>query len=114
MSKIFQDWEPVILKKTVKKINSQSNISNNNPVSSIKIYNDNDDINPDIIPKTITLEYGKKIQQARNTLKITQKELAQKLNITVDIIKKYESGEGIKNGNIITKINRFLNITNKA
>lgn len=114
MSKIYQDWEPVILKKNIKKTNSQSIISNNNPISSIKIYNDDDDVNPEIIPKTVTLDYGKKIQQARNTLKITQKELAQKLNITVDIIKKYESGEGIKNSNIITKINRFLNITNKT
>lgn len=112
MNKNYQDWTPVVLKKN-KTNKTNTNIQcNYNPISSTKIYND-DDVNPDIIPKTVTLDYGKKIQQARNALNITQKDLAQKLNITVDIIKNYESGNGIKNSNIITKINRFLNITNK-
>jgi len=112
MNTIYQDWVPVVLKKNIKKNNSQSSsCNNNNPISSTKIYND-DNQDPEIIPKTVSLNYGKKMQQARNQLKLTQKDLALKLNITVDIIKKYESGEGIKNSNIITKINRFLNIQN--
>jgi ribosome-binding protein aMBF1 (putative translation factor) len=98
---IDSDWITVSYKKknsSIKYINK----------SNINIENKYDDV---LSPIIVTKEYGLRIQQARMLLNISQRELAYKLNIHINIINDYENGIGIKHNNIINKINNFLNIT---
>ena len=69
----FQDWEPVVLKKT--KVHKQVNTQNQPGFKEyIKLVEDD-------IPKLnkITREYSQAIVDGRKALNITQKELAQKM-----------------------------------
>lgn len=102
MSKIYQDWKPVVLTK-------------HQPIKKNLIYNKQiiEDNNEIVVPKTVTKEYGLKVQQYRNVMNLNQKDLAQKLNIPLEQIRNIENGTALKNGTLITKINRFLKITNK-
>ena len=56
----------------------------------------------------ITLSVAKKISQARNEKKLTQKELAQKLFLPFKIIQDYEAGKAIPNAIILNKIEKIL------
>lgn len=49
------------------------------------------------------------IQQKRQSKGLTQKDLANKLNIPIKTINEIESGKGKKNPQITNRINRFLN-----
>lgn len=66
-----------------------------------------DDINK---PKNISLELGKLISKKRNSKKITQKEFAIKINENFHVINDYESGKAIPNKNILTKMEKVLEI----
>eukprot|EP00588_Corethron_pennatum_P015486 CAMPEP_0194266246 /NCGR_PEP_ID=MMETSP0169-20130528/1207_1 /TAXON_ID=218684 /ORGANISM="Corethron pennatum, Strain L29A3" /LENGTH=185 /DNA_ID=CAMNT_0039006885 /DNA_START=120 /DNA_END=677 /DNA_ORIENTATION=+ len=52
---------------------------------------------------------SKAIQQARMAQKMSQKDLATKINEKPQIIGEYESGKAVPNGQIISKIERALN-----
>ena len=81
----FQDWEPVVLKKT--KVHKQVNTQNQPGFKEyIKLVEDD-------IPKLnkITREYSQAIVDGRKALNITQKELAQKMCVKDNIIKEYEN-----------------------
>jgi ribosome-binding protein aMBF1 (putative translation factor) len=58
-------------------------------------------------------ELGKLIQSRRLSQNMTQKILAQKLNIPVKMINEIESGKAKHNPQVISKIKRILNISNK-
>ena len=51
---------------------------------------------------------SKAIQQARMAKKMTQKELATKMNEKPQVVGEYESGKAIPNGQIISKMERVL------
>jgi ribosome-binding protein aMBF1 (putative translation factor) len=57
----------------------------------------------------IPIEYGLKIKEYRINNKLTQIDLANKLNIQVNILNDYENGIGIKNKTIILKLDELLN-----
>jgi ribosome-binding protein aMBF1 (putative translation factor) len=105
----FQDWEPVVLKKTTvqKQINTQ-----NHPgfKEYIKLVEDD-------IPKLnkITREYAQAIVDGRKALNITQKELAQKMCVKDNIIKEYENcSVGNFNLQFYKRILKALNINPKT
>ena len=54
------------------------------------------------------MEMGKKIAQARCEKKVTQKELANALNLPENIIKNFESGKALYNAVIINKLEKYL------
>ena len=54
----------------------------------------------------ITLPMMKKIQQARVNAGLTQKQLAQALNVKPQIIQSYENGKAIPFGRVIQKIEK--------
>lgn len=60
--------------------------------------------------KHVDREFARKIQQARQKLNLTQKDLAQKMNIPHSIVTKYENGTAISDGPTIQKFQRFLHI----
>ena len=59
--------------------------------------------------KTVTVNFGQTLMKARMAAKITQKELAQKMNVKIAIIKNYESAKAIPNPRIISNLEKYLN-----
>lgn len=101
-----QDWEPVILnnKKKTNNNNSNTDFKKNN-----KLYNDLENEN-DTIKPTVSLSNSLLIQNGRKTKNLTQKQLAQKLNIDSKIIQGYEAGKIVPDVKLMVKIENILNI----
>ena len=94
-----QDWEPVVLKKT----NTNKNVNIKQNTNNI----DNMDVE---IKPTVSLSNSLLIQKARMEKKMSQKELAQKLNIDNKIIQLYESGKVVPEFRLMIKLEKILNI----
>lgn len=60
--------------------------------------------------KKISHDFKIALQKARTEKKFSQKELAQKLNVTPAVIAGYESGKEIPKGDFINKLNRILGV----
>ena len=63
--------------------------------------------------KKFDSEYGKYVQKNRLSRGMTQKDLAQKLNVQVKDINDIESSNGKYNGQLVNKINRIFNVKKK-
>jgi len=61
----------------------------------------------------VKLDISKQIQQKRLEMGMTQKDLANKLNVPIKTIIEIESGKAKKNPQLVSKIKRNLNIFNK-
>ncbi|KAA6404111.1 MAG: putative transcriptional coactivator multiprotein bridging factor [Streblomastix strix] len=59
---------------------------------------------------TITREQGLAIQRARCDQKLTQAQLAQRINEPVKIINEYETGSGVPSNKVLSKLERTLGI----
>ena len=94
-----QDWERVVLKKT----NTNKNVNTKQNTNNI----DNMDVE---IKPTVSLSNSLLIQKARVEKKMSQKELAQKLNIDNKIIQLYESGKVVPEVKLMIKLEKILNI----
>lgn len=115
-----QDWTPVIIGKkrnnqkeltnseTVILKTSQSNKQNKTTTNISKIE---DKMNNDTfeLPK-VTQGLKQQIQQARQEKNLTQKQLAQKCNLTESVIKNYESGNIVPSQGDIDKMSKALGI----
>ena len=116
MSHPHQDWKPVIFNKksttakkstTVTKV-SKGNVNSNNKFSGTgkKLVDDNE---VKRIP-TVGLEIGKQIQAARCAKKMTQKELAQKMNMQPTVVQLHENGKATRNNGLLAKFERALGV----
>ena len=56
-----------------------------------------------------SVNFGQTLMKARMKAKMTQKELAQKMNVKIAIIKNYESAKAIPNPRIISNLEKHLN-----
>lgn len=63
----------------------------------------------DITPIKKFDKLGKEIAQARLNKNLTQKQLAQKLNLPASLIQQIENGSAVYDGNIYGKIKSVLN-----
>ena len=97
-----QDWKQIVFKKKKYKVPPPKPPKN----STFKKI-DGDDPNP---PQSLNHSIKLRIQQARVEKKLTQKQLAQKINLSVHTINEYESGIAIPNRQILSKIGRALGI----
>ena len=110
MSFDHQDFKIITLSKNTK--NLQKNIitrNNNVDLHKIKIENETENFKIPKIPNKLVRE----IIDARNIKKLTQKEMAIKLNIQANIYNDIESGKAIYNQQtkeIIQKIQRLFAI----
>jgi ribosome-binding protein aMBF1 (putative translation factor) len=101
-----QDWEPVVLKKTGKQLEMNKNIVPNKNYKANKNNTANKNISTKVLEddidnfeiKTVSRSLSVQIQQARIAKKITQKELAQKLNSQPSINQSYENCKAVPNG----------------
>jgi putative transcription factor len=84
-----QDWEPVVLTK-------ESKVK---PLIKEK----------ESAQRVMSIDIQQSIQKARLAVKMSQKDLAKKLNVNVDVIINYENGKAIPNNEFISKIEKILN-----
>ncbi len=123
MSFEHQDWNNVVFKKKqsttltnedIRRSNykTKQQVVNNNSKNSVngqKLYKlDNETESFEV--KKVSLSLSRQIQQARLSNKITQKELAQRINVSNKIINDYESGKAIPDNAVKMKIQRALGI----
>jgi len=84
-----QDWAPVVWNKSIDKIK---------PILD----------SPSTV-REMTYSIQKAIQQARLACKMSQKELARQLNVTVTVIIDYENGTAIPHNAFIAKMEKIMN-----
>ncbi len=112
-----QDWTPVVLsgKKPMSKQNGGANTkysieerkSDEAKSAAAKMYalENAETVTVQKIPLSISQE----ISKARMAKNLTQKELAQKLNVQPALITSYENGKAIPDNQMLQKIARELN-----
>ena len=108
-----QDWDPVYLwanKIEANKIEGKK--QEGTPTGKTTEQKINDKVESgNFSHKQMDVRYGKHIQQSRLTHKMTQKDLALKLNISVKLIMEIENGKAKHNGRLMSRINnKLLNI----
>ncbi len=119
MSFSHQDWNPVVIKKNTNA--KQTNPSNlvakqgvnkqQTAIKTEKVWDASDpDGEPETRPVMIDKEFGQQIMKARVAKQMTQKDLANALSLPVSVITDYERGQGVRNGNYVSKIKKYLNI----
>jgi ribosome-binding protein aMBF1 (putative translation factor) len=91
-----QDWEQIVWNK------------NNNTTNNI---NNNINIIKEAAPRVMTVSLQNAIKQGRLNIKMSQKELAQKLNVDISIVIDYENGKASPNNAFISRIEKALNTT---
>ncbi len=101
MSQIVQDWEPMVIRKDTK-----SSVGSIRPPGAKQFDNLNSD-DPDP-PKKPEHDFRVSIAQARQALKLTQKDLAAKINEQVSVIQKLENGTSMPTAAVLSKIKRVL------
>jgi putative transcription factor len=109
--KSMQDWEQLYLTKTNSenktkiKQSSKSSHSTQSNQSTDSTQKEKDEFNL----KKPSLDFQKTLQQARLSLKMTQKDLALKAGIQLNILQGYENGKEIPSNLIISKLEKLLN-----
>jgi len=99
----LQDWTPLVLNKP--KTKHSSSIKD---ASSIKEYNNL--LNDDYVAKNININISNQIKNARCSKSLTQKQLANRLNVKESVINNYESGKIIPNNHTLNQISKILDI----
>lgn len=110
MSHSHQDWNPIVLNPKTNKIPEKNESENKGQIIISQQSKIEADIDAGKLPKTYGHEYGQKVQKARTENKLTQEQLAQKLNIKKDIVQKIENGTGIVDAQICGKLFRVLGV----
>lgn len=108
-----QDWKSVVLKNinavpknAPKNIVKKEDLPRSNVNSSVKLYENDEVLKIKYVPKDIS----QLIINGRVTMKLTRKDLANKLNLKEDIITNIETGKAIYDGNQIARIKKLLNL----
>ena len=107
-----QDWKQVIIntQNKSKQTNNKTNVKklDNNTQKLMKIEKkaDNDELKHERISNKLRTQ----IIQVRNSKNLTQKQLANSINMPLQKISDIESGKAIYNAKDINKIKRYLKI----
>jgi len=104
-----QDWKTITIKKNTKQnvLNATKKV-NNTTLKKISIEKKAD--SDDLKHKQLTKELRQSIQKTRCEKNMTQKELSNRVNLSIQIISDIESGKAIYNEQHINKLKRFLKI----
>ena len=91
----YQDWTPMILNKTVSKgpVVRQVRVEDETEAKRIK---------------KVSTEMRTTIQKKRLALKMTQKQLADAINVRAHVVQEYESGKAVPDSKVINKLTRVL------
>ena len=104
-----QDWKDIVVRKKHDKtiVSNTKKVDNaTQKLLSVEKKADNDELNH----KQLTIELRQSIQKARCEKNMTQKELANRINLSAQIISDIESGKAIYNEHHINKLKRFLKL----
>jgi ribosome-binding protein aMBF1 (putative translation factor) len=100
-----QDWNTIVFSnKNKKKEENEKKTFVNSKTMQLEKKVENDDMKHKFVP----LSMRQDIIKHRNALKLTQKELANRVNLPQSIINEIESGKAIYNHVHINKIKRTL------
>lgn len=80
------------------------------PKSHLQKVEEIDSTDTSLYHKTVNHDISLKIQQARQLKKMTQKELAIKINEKLNVVQDYENGRAIPSKQILNKISKVLGI----
>jgi ribosome-binding protein aMBF1 (putative translation factor) len=115
-----QDWNVITFKKNKgpeKEIQAKSSVitattssTTNKPAWKIEQQVDGDNGKP---LQYISKADSQLIIQGRIAMKLTQKDLACKLNIQIKDIQDIESGKALENKMVLSKIRKMLNLSTK-
>jgi DNA-binding transcriptional regulator YiaG len=97
-----QDWQDFIVKK--KKPTARRTQVSGEVIKKAKL----DAETEGFVHQRVKPELARKIQDYRRDNKLTQSELAHKLNVKDDIVRDYENGSAIPDGKILEKFHRFF------
>ena len=101
-----QDWNTIYVKP--KKTNNQDGGKSKQYVKSKEQKMSESEEEGKLSHKKMDLEFGKTLQKYRLSQGLTQKDIAQKLNIPVKDINEIESGKMKHNGQLMGKIKRLM------
>ena len=101
-----QDWDTIYVKP--KKTNNQDGGKSKQYVKSKEQKMSESEEEGKLTHKKMDLEFGKTLQKYRLSQNMTQKDIAQKLNIPVKDINEIESGKMKHNGQLMGKIKRLM------
>jgi putative transcription factor len=104
-----QDWKDIVVRKKLDKTiasNAKKIDNATQNLLSVEKKADNDELKHD----KINLELRQNIQKGRSSKGLTQKQLANSINMPLQKIQEIESGKAIYNGKDINRIKRFLKI----
>lgn len=101
-----QDWKPVECKP--KHSRSVSKIPKQNPPGTSQ-FRALDSVEPPA-PEKLNVETRIAIQQARMSMKLSQKDLANKCSLPVNLISEYENGKAIPERKILNKLAGVLGV----
>ena len=102
-----QDWTPVVFHKPKQEKNIQPRNVGSGSVLSKKtreLMNTNEIV----VPPKVSVEFRKAMQTARNSKKLSQKQLATILQVPPKTIVEYENGKAIPNNQFIAKMEKAL------
>ncbi len=99
-----QDWEPVVLKKPAHIVpGTKKGLGGG---GGPKLLQEGDEFKLPKIGNNLKVA----IMQARVAKKMSQKDFAQKLGVSVDIVNKYESGRIVPDNKFIAKMEKTLGV----
>jgi len=101
-----QDWNTIYVKP--KKTNNQDGGKSKQYVKSKEQKMSESEEEGKLSHKKMDLEFGKTLQKYRLSQNMTQKDIAQKLNIPLKDINEIESGKMKHNGQLMGKIKRLM------
>ena len=102
-----QDWKQIVIGKKKSKSPEKNKNPENTKLLKLEKKADNDELKHD----KITKELRTKIQQGRASKGLTQKQLANNVNLPLQKIQEIENGKAIYNHKDINKIKRYLRLS---
>jgi ribosome-binding protein aMBF1 (putative translation factor) len=105
-----QDWSPVIFKKKPEKISIPDSPQTISSTSSKPAWKIEKMIDEGIQLLKVSKEDSKIIIAGRINMKLSQKDLATRLNMQIKDIQEIENGKAIENKQVLSKIKKFLNV----
>jgi putative transcription factor len=104
-----QDWKTVIVSKPKTDEKSSKKKPSNTSLKNMSVEKKAEEGN--LEQKKYSLELRQSIMKGRSAKSLTQKQLANSINLPLQVISDIESGKGVYNPQHINKIKRFLKIT---
>tara|TARA_B100001057_G_C22010310_1_gene629521 strand:+ start:108 stop:464 length:357 start_codon:yes stop_codon:yes gene_type:complete len=103
-----QDWKTIVVKKPKENVANSKKKLSNTVLKNISIEKKAD--SDDLHHIQLTLELRQSIMKGRAAKSLTQKQLANAINLPIQIISDIESGKSIYNAGHINKIKKYLKL----